>query len=761
MKKSLLKLLVLTLILALTACKEQQKDETDVKSEDQNDHAAMMGRFREDTIELQDNIQKVFDFKENEDGILQILLENQDRKLCYYESGDKGKSWQKIESVSEVLPEDYRAASGCITAEGNIFFSAGVMSEELIYDKYPVGKYVYYELKNTGGELEVNEINLDLPEPEESFLRNGYGVTELAASKSGQIYGQIGTTAGFDAAYDGYRFMCFNDNNYQIVWTKDLESEGFKLVGNDIYIEKYRRSIEEAQDEIQVLDGKTGAEKEKKTLPKEASLRLMDIDETEEKIFYCNGKGIYVTDEQETYTEQLADGNLNSLSDVQYVVSDFFQIESPVFFVFMDEPSTNVNLKMMRYEYDENLATVPEYELKVYSLKDNDLARRVIADFQSENPNVYVNYEIGMDMEGAATVSDAINLLNTEIIGGNGPDVIFLNGLPWESYAEKGILEDMGTELKFDTQEDQLFENIISFYQQEGLQYAVPAGFQIPVIIKEGETVDSLEKLKEASVVSGDTLPFFKSEISILGFLANNNWHSIEENNKISKEALKELLETAKYLYDKMIEKTDDLGFEITRSEEGYDPSNNITDTSLDIFGIGEMSVIDFGYLNTIKDYANIYNTKLSLGTISDKVFQPILTGVSAKGKEKELAKKFILFMIGEEEQNELFYNTISMGTYFPIHKATFEQMKEKPTGEDWENYGRIYKVLDMEYSWPDQESFDQLETMIQGLEQPTMEDEVVISTFMEYGLQYLYGEKTLDTAVNEISRTIELYYAE
>ena len=41
------------------------------------------------------------------------------------------------------------------------------------------------------------------------------------------------------------------------------------------------------------------------------------------------------------------------------------------------------------------------------------------------------------------TESDALKTLNTEIAAGNGPDVILLDGLPVESYIEKGLLEDI------------------------------------------------------------------------------------------------------------------------------------------------------------------------------------------------------------------------------------------------------------------------------------------------------------------------------
>mgnify|MGYP002243277550 CR=1 FL=1 len=49
----------------------------------------------------------------------------------------------------------------------------------------------------------------------------------------------------------------------------------------------------------------------------------------------------------------------------------------------------------------------------------------------------------GQITSGSTTVSDTIRALNTELLGGNGADLLVLDGLPAESYIEKGILEDM------------------------------------------------------------------------------------------------------------------------------------------------------------------------------------------------------------------------------------------------------------------------------------------------------------------------------
>ena len=61
--------------------------------------------------------------------------------------------------------------------------------------------------------------------------------------------------------------------------------------------------------------------------------------------------------------------------------------------------------------------------------------------FQLEHPDVRVELIDGQITSGSTTVSDTIRALNTALLGGNGADLLVLDGLPAESYIEKGILE--------------------------------------------------------------------------------------------------------------------------------------------------------------------------------------------------------------------------------------------------------------------------------------------------------------------------------
>ena len=95
----------------------------------------------------------------------------------------------------------------------------------------------------------------------------------------------------------------------------------------------------------------------------------------------------------------------------------------------------------MRYSYDATLATQPGQELKIYSLDSDDIVKKLVSNFQASHPDVLVTYETGMDGSDAKSESDAINILNTEIMAGDGPDLLFLTAFPGNPMQGKASLQ--------------------------------------------------------------------------------------------------------------------------------------------------------------------------------------------------------------------------------------------------------------------------------------------------------------------------------
>ena len=122
--------------------------------------------------------------------------------------------------------------------------------------------------------------------------------------------------------------------------------------------------------------------------------------------------------------EQVIDGSLCTLNNPAYGLQGMTMLDNNEFLAFFTDG------RLARYTYDPNVPTVPSERLKAYSLEESDTLRKAINVYQGAHPEVYVEYEIGMGENDSVTREDALKKLNTQIMAGEGPDLMILDGMP-------------------------------------------------------------------------------------------------------------------------------------------------------------------------------------------------------------------------------------------------------------------------------------------------------------------------------------------
>ena len=160
--------------------------------------------------------------------------------------------------------------------------------------------------------------------------------------------------------------------------------------------------------------------------------------------------------------EQVIDANLSTLANPGYHLLGMITLENNEFMAIYSDS------RLIRYVYDPTVPTVPNETVKLYSLTGIDTLRQAVSIYQTEHPEVYVEYEIGMEDNSSVTREDALKKLNTEIMAGNGPDVLILDGLPVDSYIEKGLLKDISPLIDGLSEEGKLFDNIVEAFRKDG-----------------------------------------------------------------------------------------------------------------------------------------------------------------------------------------------------------------------------------------------------------------------------------------------------
>lgn len=249
--------------------------------------------------------------------------------------------------------------------------------------------------------------------------------------------------------------------------------------------------------------------------------------------------------------EQLADGALLSLSNPSFSMCDGVLEEGNVFMILYGDGV------LRTYRYDEKVPTVPDIQLKAYSLVENETLKLAISTYQAEHPEVYIRYETGMSGTDSTTREDALKKLNTEIVAGSGPDIFVLDNMPVEAYMEKGVLLDLSPYLE-KMPEEEYFRNVLEACQTESGIYAVPAQFSLPVIagsedtIRKGTDLAGLADAMEAGrteQAEGNILGVMTEE-ELLSMLIPVGAPAWKKDGQIDEAALQEFFRTAKRIWN-------------------------------------------------------------------------------------------------------------------------------------------------------------------------------------------------------------------
>lgn len=139
-------------------------------------------------------------------------------------------------------------------------------------------------------------------------------------------------------------------------------------------------------------------------------------------------------------TERLIDGELCSLNMPALRLTDLIVKEDGSLLLLYAD---GMDRTLMNYTYSADTPTVPDKELRVFSLRDNKTIRQAMGLFQRQNPDVHVVYDVALTGADAVTASDALRTLANELLAGKGPDLLVLDGMPIDSYVEKGVLLDL------------------------------------------------------------------------------------------------------------------------------------------------------------------------------------------------------------------------------------------------------------------------------------------------------------------------------
>lgn len=477
----------------------------------------------------------------------------------------------------------------------------------------------------------------------------------------------------------------------------------------------------------------------------------------EEGIYVLVPGGIYYRQEGTQTWQQLVDGATMPVlgNGSEYCAGMAKGYEDDFYAVFEN--------KLYRYQYDADVITVPDKSLRIYSLEENKYVRKAVNQFIEDNPDYYVEYQTAE--EGIAK-EDAIKKLNVEIAGGNGPDVLVLDGLPQEVYMEKGVLMELGGMIDELTENGNYYEDIVRTYQTEKGVYSAVSRFTpvfaagskeiMPYTDSLGELADYVQKNTDIPVFIGN---YYKDQGE------NNNRflrmlytyygkELYQEDGRVTEKALEQWLEDAKVIYQNAFSEADG--------------ANGIEAVDIKMFELydilekkkGSLTFIPHDFLAN-RDVAQAKHFEGYTGWYTGKYIPGITVGVGAYTKFPEKAQELAAALfskscqevdkmgdpylavskeaarLGMEEflltNNEIFYNP-DLDAEYPVYPASMEDLEWYLSEAEMPG-----TALDGNYTVYRAEPDDMLRVLC------------------ELAPDYLEEKKTLESILPEIMNRIEL----
>lgn len=495
----------------------------------------------------------------------------------------------------------------------------------------------------------------------------------------------------------------------------------------------------------------------------------------ENAVYLAGEKGLHRHVIGGSLVEQVIDGSLSSLGNPAHYIRYAALIDNQEFLINYNDGKT------VKCTYDATIPTIPNEKLTVYSLKENDTVRQAVFAFQTNNPEIYITYTIGMEGEGI-TREDALKKLSTELLSGNGPDVLILDNMPYKSYADKGVLMDLSEMVQEMGGENVLFTNLLEALYMEDNLYIVPVEFQIPVVIGHQNTLemigdlagmaDALEALRKENPDSKLIQKCSENGImKSLSIVCAPSWKDADKNGNIDEEAIQEYLMQCKRIYDAQRNGT---------PKEEIDAYYDLNNLYLEIDGIPyeeseyfnyvtagdylcKSEQLVYGVIYDYDSYADVLSAAkikgfedTTIGTLngqSKNVYCPLtLAGINVNTKNSEKAMMFIQTLLGRDVQ-KLTHNG------YPINKKAFEDnmaIDEKDVGPDGVYLTYLMNAEDGSIvTWDayvlDEEQKQQLIRWIEQADVPYITDVVLEQAVYDSGAKYLDGTLELEDAVKEI----------
>lgn len=482
--------------------------------------------------------------------------------------------------------------------------------------------------------------------------------------------------------------------------------------------------------------------------------------ENEGDIYLADKKGIHLLEAGGTMWQTIVDGDTSYFSIPSYALQYIFAVDQVFYATFINKDDWSYITK--QYRFDPTAKAFTDETLTIFSLKDNDMIRSAVIQFQVLHPDVKILYRVAMENDEGLPVNDYIRSFNTELLAGKGADIIVLDGMPIEDYVEKGALKDITAVIEPLIASDMLMQNIVEPIKKDGHYYNIPTLFSVPIVYGEAELLElaTLEGLNKYYNDNNRPLCLTSSLTTLANYYVLTNLNTfIDQGNKFDSEKYKEILTNIGSIEEQSpsVGNYEELFWkrhlsEVKASKFIVDDFQMNTDDNL--VAVAEvLAYCDFQALFALSD-----TIESKYSTINNQFVPYGMIGINSSTSQGDLAEEFINYMLSETVQS-------AIPDGLPVRKDMLKNLLYQAVY----NQSNMHRAFDscscpgtrFELAFLDDEKASVVFEMLMSLDTPIHCDSILINLLSSELEAYFAGDKTSYETAESVKKKVETYLAE
>jgi ABC-type glycerol-3-phosphate transport system substrate-binding protein len=441
-------------------------------------------------------------------------------------------------------------------------------------------------------------------------------------------------------------------------------------------------------------------------------------------------------------------GDGNTMSVPSAFATDMYQTKEENYYVLYDKGEYGYCLA--KYQYDKD-APLPNKKIIIYTLRKNQIILEAAKKFNQEHQDVTISVRQGMSISETRPARDFIKTLNTELLSGNGPDVIVTDGLPVDAYINKSVFLDIKDIVQPMIDSGEVLDKVMESYDTNGKMYTVATRIKPLIMVGSSDVVDianSFDGLVEASKQTWDIslLGEYMPEVIISDYMPAELNTIIEKKDGkkvINKTKLKDFLVKAQTLYNNI-----DGVEEYSKKYYGnllYLPDTmKIKLVQVTAFtDIQEITAaLNYVESGTIASYSNAY---MGVGEV----------GINSSTKYPEICKEFIQFLFSEKIQALRIPDGIS------VNNKVLDEFIDKEDGGEVNIMGGPEIYENMEIPWLSKKDREKIVETCRIVNNRVINDKIVMEVVQKQFAEAILNETSMEDCADKIANDLNLYFSE